>query len=95
SYDTIGQVQAALKKLGFTDVRETAEGAVLVTEEYAKLLQEGKMENIITTCCPSANDLIEIYYPQLIPYLSPVVSPMIAHGKILKKEYGVDTKVVF
>ncbi|MEG0687908.1 MAG: [Fe-Fe] hydrogenase large subunit C-terminal domain-containing protein, partial [Hungatella sp.] len=95
SYDTIGQVQAALKKLGFTDVRETAEGAVLVTEEYAKLLQEGKMENIITTCCPSVNDLIEIYYPQLIPYLSPVVSPMIAHGKILKKEYGVDTKVVF
>ncbi len=94
-YNTIGQVKSALKKLGFADVRETSEGAALVTEEYTKLLQEGKMENIITTCCPSVNDLIEIYYPQLVPWLAPVVSPMIAHGRLLKKEYGQDTKVVF
>ena len=94
-YKTLGQVKAALKRLGFADVRETSEGAVLVTEEYTRLLQEGKMENIITTCCPSVNDLIEIYYPQLVPYLAPVVSPMIAHGRLLKKEYGQDTKVVF
>ena len=94
-YKTIGQVQAALLKLGFADVRETSEGAVLVTEEYARLLREAAMENIITTCCPSVNDLIEIYYPQLVPYLAPVVSPMIAHGKLLKKEYGQDAKVVF
>ena len=94
-FKTIGQVKAALKKLGFADVRETSEGAVLVTEEYTRLLQEGKMENIITTCCPSVNDLIEIYYPQLVHWLAPVVSPMIAHGKLLKKEYGQDAKVVF
>ncbi len=94
-YKTLGQVKAALKRLGFADVRETSEGAVLVTEEYTRLLQEGRMENIITTCCPSVNDLIEIYYPQLVPYLAPVVSPMIAHGRLLKKEYGQDTKVVF
>ena len=90
-----GQVKAALKKLGFADVRETSEGAVLVTREYTALLEQGTMENIITTCCPSVNDLIEIYYPKLVPYLAPVVSPMIAHGRLLKKEYGADTKVVF
>lgn len=66
-----GQVKAALKKLGFADVRETSEGAVLVTREYAALLEQGTMENIITTCCPSVNDLIEIYYPKLVPYLAP------------------------
>lgn len=94
-YHTIGQVRSALLKLGFFDVRETSEGAALVTAEYARLLEEGTMENIITTCCPSANDLIEKYYPQLIPYMAPVVSPMIAHGKLLKNELGKDTKVVF
>lgn len=94
-YHTIGQVRAALLELGFADVRETAEGAALVTQEYARLLEAGTMENIITTCCPSANDLIEIYYPQLIPYLAPVVSPMIAHGKMLKAELGMDIKTVF
>lgn len=94
SYRTIGQVKNALKQLGFFDVRETAEGAAVVTAEYAKLLAEGTMENIITTCCPSVNSLIEIYYPELVPYLAPVVSPMIAHGMMIKKQYP-EAKVVF
>ncbi|RHV64852.1 4Fe-4S dicluster domain-containing protein [Clostridium sp. OM02-18AC] len=94
-YHTIGQVRCALMRLGFADVRETAEGAALVTAEYTRLLVEGTMENIISTCCPSVNALIEKYYPQLIPYLAPVVSPMIAHGRMIKQEMGADTKVVF
>ena len=92
---SIGQVNTALRKLGFYDVRETSEGAAVVTAEYARLLEEGRMENIITTCCPSVNDLIEIYYPKLTPYMAPVVSPMIAHGMMLRKEYGPSAKIVF
>ena len=94
-YDKPGQVVGALKKLGFYEVRETAEGAALVTAEYWKLLKEGKMTNIITTCCPSVNDLIEKYYPSLVPYMAPVVSPMIAHGRLIRSIYGDDVKVVF
>ena len=94
-YKTIGQVRAALIHLGFEDVRETSEGAAIVTAEYTRLLKEHTMENIITTCCPSANDLVEIYYPELVKYLAPVVSPMIAHGKLLKEELGRNVKVVF
>lgn len=94
-YHSIGQVRSALLQLGFADVRETSEGAALVTEEYAKLLEAGTMENIITTCCPSVNDLIEKYYPELISCLAPVVSPMIAHGMMLKQQLGCGVKVVF
>ncbi|HIW84003.1 MAG TPA: 4Fe-4S binding protein, partial [Candidatus Dorea gallistercoris] len=94
-YQTPGQVVAALEKLGFAGVRETAEGAALVTREYGKLLREGKMENIITTCCPSVNDLIEKYYPSLTRWMAPVVSPMIAHGRLIRDVYGEDVKVVF
>lgn len=94
-YERPGQVVDALQKLGFFEVRETAEGAALVTHEYQKLLREGTMENLITTCCPSVNDLIEKYYPALTKYMTPVVSPMIAHGRLIKKIYGEDVKVVF
>lgn len=93
-YDTLGQVNGALQKLGFSEVRETSEGAAAVTAEYVKLLKQGKMENIITTCCPSVNSMIEIYYPQLIPLMAPVVSPMIAHGKMIKRDEP-NAKVVF
>ena len=71
-----GQVISALQYLGFDYIRETAEGAALVTREYQRLLEEKTMRNIITTCCPSVNLLVETYYPALIPYLAPVISPM-------------------
>lgn len=95
NYRTPGQVVGALRKLGFDEVRETSEGAALVTREYQKLLREGTYKNIITTCCPSVNELVEKYYPELTDQLAPVVSPMIAHGRLIKKMYGEQTKVVF
>ena len=93
-YDKPGQVVDALHRLGFYQVRETAEGAAMVTAAYQVLLLDGTLENMITTCCPSVNDLVEKYYPDLTPYLAPVVSPMIAHGKLIKAMYP-DAKVVF
>ena len=74
-YKSRGQVKAALKKLGFADVRDSAEAAALATGEYVKLLEQGEMENIITSACPSIVDLIEIHYPELIPYMAPVLLP--------------------
>ena len=94
-FDTPGQVVDALQRLGFWEVRETAEGAALVTNEYKKLVRQNKMPNIITTCCPSVNDLIEKYYPDCAKLMAPVVSPMVAHGRYIKKIYGPDVKVVF
>ena len=94
-FDTPGQVVDALQKLGFYEVRETAEGAAMVTNEYKKLVRAGGMPNIITTCCPSVNDLIEKYYPDCAKLMAPVVSPMVAHGRYIKKIYGPDVKVVF
>ena len=94
-YDHPGQVVGALKKLGFAQVRETAEGAAYVTAAYTGLLQEGKMDNMITTCCPSVNDLIEKYYPSLVTMMAPVVSPMVAHGMLIRRLYGDRVRVVF
>ncbi len=90
-----GKVVDALYRLGFADVRETAEGAAYVTREYVRLINEGRMENIITTHCPSIVYLVEKHYPMLIPYLAPVVSPMVAHGRLIKEEMGQHTKVAY
>jgi iron only hydrogenase large subunit-like protein/uncharacterized Fe-S cluster-containing protein len=89
------QLVGALKRLGFAQVRETARGAAMVSDELARIAAQGTMDNILTTCCPSAVQLVEKYYPDLTDSLSPVVSPMVAHGKAIKKELGQDVKVVF
>lgn len=89
------QMSRVFKKLGFTYVEETAVGAEIVSSEYKKLLLENKMTNIITTACPTIISLVEKHYPELIPQLAPVVSPMIAHAKMMKELYGSKIKVVF
>lgn len=88
-------LSAALKKLGFYGVEETAIGAKMVSAEYAKLMRKKAMKNIITTCCPTVNLLVEKYYPELVPFLAPVVAPATAHAKTLKEIYGGDIKVIF
>lgn len=90
-----GSMAHALKAIGFTYIEETAIGAEMVADLYDEYIEKGDGRNIITSCCPSANYLIEQHYPFLISSIIPVVSPMIAHGLSLKKRYGKDTKVVF
>lgn len=53
------------------------------------------MKNVITTCCPSANELVELHHPEMAQYLAPVFSPMIAHGKMLHEQLGDNIRVVF
>lgn len=90
-----GQLASALKKLGFSYVEETGIGAEVVNELYKEELSSGEYTNFICTSCPSANYLVEKYYKDLIPFLAPVVSPMIAHGMLIKKHYGQESFVVF
>ncbi|MCI6017497.1 MAG: PAS domain-containing protein [Clostridiales bacterium] len=89
-----GQYIEALYQLGFHEIRETAEGAIYVTDEYDRLIHEGTMENILTSSCPVINSMVEKYYPDLIQYMAPVVPPVIAHGRILRQEYGSDVRIV-
>jgi iron only hydrogenase large subunit-like protein/uncharacterized Fe-S cluster-containing protein len=92
---TPGHFAAALESLGFGVVEETAVGAEIVAQLYDKAIKNNKQKNLFTTSCPSANYLIDTYYPSLTKYLIPVVSPMLAHGKLLKQHYGYDSYVVF
>ncbi|MGF7057621.1 [Fe-Fe] hydrogenase large subunit C-terminal domain-containing protein [Brassicibacter mesophilus] len=89
------QIVTALKQLGFDVVEETAIGAEIVLDYYKEYAEEGSYDNLITTSCPSANYLVEKYYPSLTKYMIPIVSPMIAHGKLLKHKYGMDSYMVF
>lgn len=93
--DDARQIVTGLKLLGFDVVEETAIGAEIVSDYYKKQIEKGDKKNLITTSCPSANYLIERYYPELVKYMMPVVSPMLAHGKIMKHHYGMDNYMVF
>ncbi len=96
NYDGVGieSMREALKKLGFTDVEETAIGATMVKNEYERMLKEEHRDIIITSCCHSINLLIQKYFPSCLEYLADVMSPMQAHCQDIKKRYP-DAKTVF
>lgn len=90
----IGAIEEALKKLGFYSAEETAIGATIVKKEYDKMIEDGGRDIIISSCCHSANLLIQKHFPALVPLLADVLSPMQAHGRDIKRRIP-DAKVVF
>lgn len=89
NYDGVGieSITKALKQLGFAGVEETAIGATIVKTEYERLIREEKRDVLISSCCNSVNLLIQKYYPEALPYLADVLSPMQAHCRDLKKRF--------
>lgn len=96
NYEGIGinGMRSALKKLGFADVEETAIGASIVKKEYDRILEEDNRDIVISSCCHSINLLIQKYFPNVLPCLAAVMSPMQAHAMEIKKRTP-NAKVVF
>ncbi|MBC7257661.1 MAG: 4Fe-4S binding protein [Chloroflexi bacterium] len=93
---SFAQMEQALRALGFSAAHETAFGAEMVGHAHREVMEaEPSRWPVITSSCPVVVNLIEIYYPDLIPHLAPVVSPMIAHGRWLRQRYGEEAFLVF
>ena len=92
---TIGQFAAALARIGFAGVSETAHGAESVSAHVARLLDAASEPFIISSACPAAVDMVRKYIPGYAAFISPLPSPVRAHARLLKEAYGSDIKVVF
>lgn len=96
NYDGVGieAMRDALKKLGFFDAEETAIGATVVKTEYERMLREDAPDVVISSCCHSVNLLIQKHYPRELSCLAPVLSPMQAHCRDIKRRHP-EAKTVF
>jgi two-component system NtrC family sensor kinase len=92
---TTGGLVAAIRGLGFERVVETSFGADLVALAYKNLLKENPEHRYISSACPSVVSFVEKYYPDMIPNLAPILSPMGAAALVVKKIYGEDARIVF
>ena len=94
AFYTPAVVAAALRQLGAVAVTETAETAGWVSLATYEAKRNGQGSPVISSSCPAVVNLVEKYYPGCLTYLAPVVSPMIAHGRVIKSALG-NVKVVF
>jgi iron only hydrogenase large subunit-like protein len=95
---SIHQLRSALKKIGFSDMIEVAFFADMLTLKEAiefDHLVKNKDDLMITSCCcPMWVAMVRRVYEDLVKYVSPSVSPMIASGRVLKT-LNPNCKVVF
>jgi two-component system NtrC family sensor kinase len=84
-----------IRRLGFDHVVEVAYGADLIARRYHKLVAEHPNARLIATTCPAIVLYVEKYHPELVPFLAPVVSPMIATARVVHRLYGNDSRVIF
>lgn len=83
-----------LKQLGFRQGYETAFGVDILAKQYQKLFSNFRGKYYITSNCPIIVSYVEKFHPVLINNLAPIVSPMIAMARIIRKKLGNEIKIV-
>jgi iron only hydrogenase large subunit-like protein len=83
------------KQLGFDHINEVSFGADIISLKYAELFTNFKGKYYISTACPVVVSYVQKFQPELLGNLVPLVSPMVATAKIVRKIYGNETKVIY
>jgi diguanylate cyclase (GGDEF)-like protein len=70
-------------------------GDELVAREYLSLWADQGWGTIIRSTCPVIVETVRKQYPELIPYLAPVATPIAAEARYLKQLYGPETPIAY
>ncbi len=81
------ELNGFLKSLGVRAVFDVSFGAELTTKSYIEYMKRKQTDCVISQPCPALVTFIEIYHPELIPYLAPVDSPMLHVMKAIREFY--------
>lgn len=84
-----------VKALGFDLVTEVAFGADMVAVAYRDIYERNNGKGVISSDCPAIVYYVEHFQPELVSNLAPLVSPMVAASRFLKKKHGDDLQIVF
>ncbi len=84
-----------LRALGVEKIYDISFGGDLCTWATLAYYQQHPKVSKIASFCPVIVNLIEKYYPDLLPYLLPVQSPFLCLMTYLKKYLQADTPLVY
>jgi iron only hydrogenase large subunit-like protein/uncharacterized protein YoxC len=76
-----------LRSAGVQAFFDVSLGAELTVISYLNYIKEKKPRMVIAQPCPAIVSFIEIYHPELIPYLAPADSPMLHTIKLIREYY--------
>ena len=90
-----GQLIAALKRLGFAGVSETALGAQQVSAHVREALADPAPKVLLSSACPSVVAYLQKHRPQFASNITGLLSPLLTHAHMLRRVFGSDVAIVF
>ena len=76
-----------LKTIGVSAVFDVSYGAELTVVSYLDFIKTKTPRTVIAQPCPAIVSYIEIYRPELLPYLAPADSPMLHTIKMIREYF--------
>lgn len=76
-----------LISLGVQACFDVSFGAELTVKSYLEFIKTNSPKTVIAQPCPALVTFIQIYHPELIPYLAPAQSPMLHTIKMIREYY--------
>ena len=89
------QVVNACYAAGFRTVQRGVIGDELVAREYLAMWSDHGWGTMIRSTCPVLVATVRKEFPELVPYLAPVTTPVAAEARYIKAAYGRKTPVVY
>lgn len=89
------QVVNACYAAGFSRVHRGVIGDELVAREYLELWKDDDWGTLIRSTNPVVVETIRRGYPELVPYLAPVATPVAAEARYLRQVYGDGLRIVY
>ena len=95
---TATQLHTAVKKIGFSEVYEVAQGADVTSrheaEDFKTRMERGD-EFMTTSCCAGYNELVKKHLTEILPFVSDSKTPLFYTTEIVKKEHPDSITVFF
>ncbi len=86
---------AGLKALGFAGVSESALGAQQVSAQVVDRLKKDRPTLSLSSACPAAVGFMHNYLPTQAKGVTPFLSPVLAHCRLLRRAFGEAVGIVF
>jgi len=88
-----GRMLAWLRQKGVKKIYDVSLGADICTWAHIRHIQKEKPPSLITQPCPAIVNYVTMHRHELLPYLSPVHSPMLCTAVYMKKYDGVGDRI--
>ncbi len=95
NFDDMGHLFGWLKSKGVKHIYDVSLGADITTWAYLRAIEKYRLESVVAQPCPAIINYCERYIPDILPYLSPIHSPMMCLAVYLRKYQHVKEKLAF